>query len=467
MLCKLFQLRVALICLWCALSSPMAVAQRMWMTESSDPIMHIIGSGQRSILNDLEVASRLAGGVSIHGASPAYTTEQKLERGEGNVCIVISGDSTTAGSHRWPHKLAVWLASRFPGYSTTFDVWHDDKKKYLPEPISSHAGHVKLDVYNAGVAGTQPHYLFGQDFGGTYGPCDADLVFISHGHNDDQNAPIEVHRGMLLAAIQEIAISQPKAGIVVVAENPLRDSEGGTARSVGAMSAALSMGYGLVDAFSMFELAGKPKAWYQDNVHPSDAGDSKIAEMVQTMFSSATSQSVAKAPTLAEKVPNLLRNGDFSRWNGSQPDMWMADGVASFMAAPGRGSSRQECRIESLGQKMFANIYQELPLAQVIQLRGRWVTLAVREWVEGTTDDANAGAIAIVSKGATRSYGIPRGGRDGYRWLAVSRFIEPDALSVRVQLFATLSNKSGVRAFFDRAVLVPGTLPYNMIDGRG
>ncbi|WP_454873833.1 SGNH/GDSL hydrolase family protein [Paraburkholderia xenovorans] len=426
-----------------------------------DPVLSLIESDQRALLDLPAVTQRIVTGSRIAGASSAFNVVEKLQKRNSSVCILFDSDSTGAGFGRWPQKLGVWLSRQYSQFKVAYHVWDDADKVYRTQVIAPGVNGYTIDLYNAGVPGSQPQDLFGRDFERAYGQCNADLIFINHGHNNDQHAPIEVHRGMLLAVANSLAIRHPAAGIVIVAQHPLRDSDGGTARSLGAISAALAMNYGLVDEYDLFEMNGKPPEWYHDNVHQSEQGELQIFSLVKQLFDEPREQMLARRPTLAERSDNLLKNGSFTE-GPRGAEGWETENAILSRAPLPDGTGEPALSIISTGAGAGAAISQRIPESRLRYLRGKWITLAVREWISPDDDDQNAGAIALVGRTSTRSYGIRRGGRGGYRWLAISRYIEPDAPTLKVQIYSTLGIEPGVQAFVDRAVLVPGDLPYDM-----
>ncbi|MFM0405247.1 SGNH/GDSL hydrolase family protein [Paraburkholderia dipogonis] len=443
---------VSILCLGIAITSD---------CRAVDPVLSIIERDQRALLSLPEVTQRIIGSSTVAGVSSAFKVVEKLQKQNSSVCILFDSDSTGAGFGRWPQKLGVWLSSRYPQFKVAYHVWDDADRVYRTQVIASGVNGYTIDLYNAGVPGSQPQDLFGRDFERAYGQCNADLIFINHGHNNDQRAPIEVHRGMLLAVANSLAMRHPAAGIVIVAQHPMRDSDGGTARSIGAISAALAMNYGLVDEYDLFETHGKPPEWYHDNVHQSEQGELEIFSLVKQLFDEPREQMLARHPTLAEKADNVLKNGSFTEGPRGAAEWDTVNAIVS-RASPSDWAVQPALSITSTGGGAGAAIFQRIPESRLRSLRGKWVTLAVREWVSPDNNDQNAGAIALVSKTSTRSYGIRRGGRGGYRWLAVNRYIEPDAPALQVQIYSTLGNEPGVQVFVDRAVLVPGGLPYDM-----
>ncbi|CAN7647506.1 SGNH/GDSL hydrolase family protein [Paraburkholderia terricola] len=443
---------VSIICLGIAITSD---------CRAVDPVLSIIEKDQRALLSMPEITQQIVGGARKAGASSAFNLVEKLQKQDSSVCILFDSDSTGAGFGRWPQKLGVWLSRQYPQFKVAYHVWDDADKVYRTQVIAPGVNGYAIDLYNAGIPGSQPQDLFGRDFERAYGPCNADLIFINHGHNNDQHAAIEVHRGMLLAVANSLAMRHPSAGIVIVAQHPLRDSDGGTARSLGAISAALAMNYGLVDEYDLFEMNGKPPEWYHDDVHQSEQGELQILRLVKQLFEVPREPMFARHPTLAERSDNVLKNGSFTE-GPRGADGWETGNTILSRASVPDGTGQPALSIVSTGGGVGAAIYQRIPESRLRSLRGKWVTLAVREWISPGNKDQNAGAIALVSETSTRSYGIRRGGRGGYRWLAVNRYIERGAPALQVRIYSTLGNEPGVQVFVDRAVLVEGDLPYDM-----
>ena len=97
--------------------------------------------------------------------------------------------------------------------------------------------------------------------------AEADLMIFNHGHNTDNNVPASTHMGMDLAILYTMLQRHPCRAIIVFAKSA-EDSDNGIIRSNGARQAAITAGFSLVDVFQLFQNAGKPSAWYMDNIHP-------------------------------------------------------------------------------------------------------------------------------------------------------------------------------------------------------
>ncbi|EQB3380053.1 SGNH/GDSL hydrolase family protein, partial [Klebsiella pneumoniae] len=275
--------------------------------------------------------------VDLPPQTAAYALLSKMRAALEDVCIIINSDSTGITQDtdpvngvfkKWTRKLAEFLAGNYPAYTVNYYSWISGAYS-SPETIQVGTAGKTLHFYNAAVAGTQPLYLMGQYFETAYVPRQADLIIFNHGHNTDNNVPASTHMGMDLAILYTMLQRHPNAGAIIVSQNPLRDSDNGTVRSNGARQAAITAGFSLVDVFQLFQNAGKPSAWYMDNIHPNATGDAKIFDLVKNLFVWPASPS-RFIPGLAAGT-SLLMNGDFTTWSEglNAPDGWRLTGCTA------------------------------------------------------------------------------------------------------------------------------------------
>ncbi|HBW1312801.1 TPA: SGNH/GDSL hydrolase family protein, partial [Klebsiella pneumoniae] len=328
-----------------------------------------------------------------------------------------------------------------------------------PETIQVGTAGKTLHFYNAAVAGTQPLYLMGQYFETAYVPRQADLIIFNHGHNTDNNVPASTHMGMDLAILYTMLQRHPNAGAIIVSQNPLRDSDNGTVRSNGARQAAITAGFSLVDVFQLFQNAGKPSAWYMDNIHPNATGDAKIFDLVKNLFVWPASPS-RFIPGLAAGT-SLLMNGDFTTWSEglNAPDGWRLTGCTAERDFSNVESGAYGLR---LTQTDTVETYAAttLPAALVKRLRGKTVVLAARVFVPSTSTRGNCGTVQIPEISNNRPYGTPSGGRGGFIWKATVITVPTTATALTVRaVLDTAGGAAGNWCTFDRLTLTAGTIP--------
>lgn len=406
--------------------------------------------------------------VDLPPQTAAYGLLSKMRAALEDVCIIINSDSTgitqdtdpTTGQvfKKWTRKLAEFLAGNYPAYTVNYYSWSSNAYS-TPETIQIGSAGKTLHFYNAAVAGTQPLYLMGQYFETAYVPRQADLIILNHGHNTDNNVPASTHMGMDLAILYSMLQRHPNAGAVIVSQNPLRDNDNGTVRSNGARQAAITAGFSLVDAFQLFQNAGKPTGWYMDNIHPNATGDAKIFDLVKNLFVWPASAS-RFIPGLAAGT-SLLANGDFTTWTEGlpAPDGWSLTGCTAEKDETNYESGTYGLRLNQTGTvETYASI--PLPVSLVKRLRGKTVVLAARVFIPSTSTRGNCGTVQIPEISNNRPYGTPNGGRGGFIWKATVITVPTTATTLTIR--AVLDTSGGVAGnwcTFDRMTLIAGTIP--------
>ncbi|EPY6949482.1 SGNH/GDSL hydrolase family protein [Klebsiella pneumoniae] len=405
--------------------------------------------------------------VDLPPQTAAYALLSKMRAALEDVCIIINSDSTGITQDtdpvngvfkKWTRKLAEFLAGNYPAYTVNYYSWISGTYS-SPETIQVGTAGKTLHFYNAAVAGTQPLYLMGQYFETAYVPRQADLIIFNHGHNTDNNVPASTHMGMDLAILYTMLQRHPNAGAIIVSQNPLRDSDNGTVRSNGARQAAITAGFSLVDVFQLFQNAGKPSAWYMDNIHPNATGDAKIFDLVKNLFVWPASPS-RFIPGLAAGT-SLLMNGDFTTWSEGMnaPDGWTLTGCTAERDFSNVESGAYGLR---LTQTDTVETYAAttLPAALVKRLRGKTVVLAARVFVPSTSTRGNCGTVQIPEISNNRPYGTPSGGRGGFIWKATVITVPTTATALTVRaVLDTAGGAAGNWCTFDRLTLTAGTIP--------
>ncbi len=413
--------------------------------------------------------------VNLPPQSAAYTLLSKMRAGLEDVCVICNSDSTgiTSGTdgttpyNKWIYKLASYLATSYPGYTVLYYDWNLSSNSYNAA-VTLQTGTLgkTLYFYNAAAAGTQPFLLMGNYFETAYAPRTADMIIINHGHNNDANAAAGTHAGMILGVAYTMLNRHPAAGVMMVSQNPLRDSNLGANRSTGTRQAAIAAGFSLVDAYSLFLNAGKPDNWWAyltatsayDTIHPGIIGDQKIFELARDLCTWPCSPSTPKDGL--GNSNNLLSNSQFANMTSGVPENWTLSGCTLSQDTVNFETGTYGLKITPDGTG-DAKITQALSPALIKQIRGRDVTLAVRVFLpSGVTQNANMGGCAFDGISNSRSYGLPSGGRDGFIWKCVRATVPTAATALGVQLIAGLSGiTSATNVTFDRAILVVGDIP--------
>lgn len=406
--------------------------------------------------------------VNLPPQTSAYNVLSKLRSAQDDVCIIINSDSTGIDHdtdpstgvlfYKWTRKLANFLAANYPAYTVNYYTWSGTGYSSATQIQVGTSGKT-LYFYNAAVAGTQPLYLMGNYFQAAYVPRQADLIIMNHGHNTDSNALVSTQMGMNLAVMYAMLEWHPAAGGMIVSQNPLRDSENGTTRSDGARQAATAAGFSLIDAFQLFQNAGKPSGWYMDNIHPNAVGDSQIFEIVKDLFV----WPAAPAFKLQGFVNsgNLLKNGDFSTWTDTSqpPDNWSVTGCTASKDTTNFESGSWGLLLTQTGTiETYAS--QTLSADLVKRLRGKTVALSCRVYIPTSSTRANCGGVQIPEVSNTRTYGSSSGGRGGFVWKTTLVTIPATATAITVRaVLDTAGGVAGNWCTFDRLVLTSGFIP--------
>lgn len=326
-----------------------------------------------------------------------------------------------------------------------------------------------LYFYNAAFAGTQPTYLMGNRLQSVFNPRSADLIIFNHGHNTDGNSSPNVQQGMNMAAIYTLLGFHPSAGVLVVSQNPIRDDDSGTNRSVGASQTGVEGGFSVLPVNQLFQQAGKNNTWYRivpatgqyDNIHPGIIGDQKIFELAVPLFTWPVSQ-ITKKHGLVNGT-NLLLNADFQSWSNSSgaPDNWAATNLSMAKNTTTGQFEKGAYSLQLTTTTTLGGVLQQaLPANVVRMLAGRTVTLAARIYVPASNTLSNAARIRIAEIDGTAPYGIPTGGRDGFIWKAVIIQVPVTATALTVQLLADApGNAAGFVCTYDRVILSIGSIP--------
>ncbi|QOV59931.1 SGNH/GDSL hydrolase family protein [Klebsiella variicola] len=406
--------------------------------------------------------------VNLPPQTAAYNVLSKLRAAQDDVCIIINSDSTGIDHdtdpstgvlfYKWTRKLANFLASNYPAYTVNYYTWSGTAYSAATQIQVGTSGKT-LYFYNAAVAGTQPLYLMGNYFQTAYVPRQADLIILNHGHNTDSNALVSTQMGMDLAVMFAMLEWHPAAGGMIVSQNPLRDTEDGTKRSDGARQAATAAGFSLIDAFQLFQNAGKPSGWYMDNIHPNDVGDSQIFEIVKDLFV----WPAAPAFKLQGFVNsgNLLKNGDFSTWTDTSqpPDNWSVTGCTASKDTTNFETGSWGMLLTQTGTiETYAS--QTLSSDLVKRLKGKTVALSCRVFIPTTSTRSNCGQVQIPEVTNTRTYGSSSGGRGGFVWKTTLVTIPATATSISVRaVLDTAGGVAGNWCTFDRMILTAGFIP--------
>jgi len=396
--------------------------------------------------------------------------------------ILVIGDSTSITS-RWPTYLASNLAAMFPTHTVLFHAFDTTGPlSYLaPTTTSTGTGPRTIHVYNASIGGHNCNAFKGAKADGAFSGIQPDLTFLSMGHNEGVNS--YWWHGQYLALTEELA-QRHTGTIVSVSQNPtfVDPGTGGTTTdpltgvSDGLQEArrevyrriAARRGYGFIDATQAWLDSGHCVDWTSDGTHPITVGSQFWANIVCGMFVwDQNSIPRTQTPSLfSHHGANLLRNSTFADgmdyWTLSSitnaVDTVNFEGSSNTATSPAAFTATSQKITSLAGGNNF--ISQRVPVERV---KGKWVTLAVRQFVPSTpTDAAGAGVIQIQDSvstlGTTQNVGVTNG-KDGWRWDVFSKFIDPAATYCIAKIFVNSGDLAGANLTVDRVVMVEGLWP--------
>ena len=404
-------------------------------------------------------------GVSV---VPTASTKmlRKLAVDTGDVAVLIVGDSTGNESNEWVYLYAQWLASNHPAYTVDYYLWNDGNDTYdAAVELQAGTGSNTLRIYNASVSGSSPEYLMGAKFAPAIKIIpQCDLVLINHGHNmfaavgDEKTEYQRVPR--FLGPISQILRVHSGAGLIMVAQNPNRDTSAQEVIANAVFSVAGILNGDVADGHTPFIAAGKDPSLYNDDKHPSNTGQQLLFNAVTDTHKLAATPKAAISPFDIAQI-NLLPEGDYLDFESGFPDGWGGSGTITKDTTTyisGKGFSTKLSGNSS-------HFTYTAPGALLRQLRGSWVTLAVRMFVEDG-QPSSSGRIAINSNVDSANTSVATGaGQGGWRWNVMSFFVTEAVTYLQIRMFGDSSSNGGA-AFFDKAVLVNGRLPADSQDNE-
>ena len=131
----------------------------------------------------------------------------------------------------------------------------------------------------------------------------------------------------------------------------------------------------------------------------------------------------------------MIRNGDFSRFSRGTPVGWKLTNTRAdkdfVQVEP--AAHRYALRLTEVAPA-GAYMYQPLDIKQV---RGRWVTVAVRLLVPDQAGNASAGGVGLIDNRTDAAQSVQQayGPRGAYYWEIVSRKIDGSATTAGVVVY--------------------------------
>lgn len=432
---------------------------------------------EQASLPEDSLARKWAAGAKANPRQPTGYSKAKyrIENGDSATFLIVS-DSTGNGSaspREWPFRFADDLAAQYPTHSVSISLG-DTAGWGAATTISTGTGSSAITIWCFAVPGSQAQAPLGRLFDKVIRAVTPDCFILNHGHNHFTGVPNPQLRGELLAAIEQIRLCHPETPVVVMRQNPRSDSTG-----MDAVMSAIDVIEALTDVSTVnvhdaFVDRNKDSSLYTDTTHPNDLGQALWGAVNWLHWQQSPSTPYCpRTPALLAPLPtqmNYLRNGGFDKWttDPAVPDGWTKDGAGTMTPTKettiiAREELGYSCKL--LGTGGTSRIYQDVDAANLANLKGRRVSLAVRAY-KSASATATVGRIQLVAGSATlgtqsissRAYNTEMG---GWMWWVISGFDVPaDASYVRAVLnHDTSASPSTEAAYFDQAVLVPGYLP--------
>ena len=391
----------------------------------------------------------------------------KLELGTEDCTVLINGDSTGNSSIEWVYRLAEWYAIQYPAYTVDYYSWNADTNDWYPViEMQEGTGTKKLTVWNASISGSKPDFIAGAFWQkAVLEVTKADLVILNHGHNMMNSFSAETTESQRTPQFLEATMSLLKAhagaGMLLVAQNPRRDDDGMEVVRRATHDAASIGGYDVADVYSKFIDLGKSTDLYIDNVHPSVAGTNLFLQAVQEQHLSGRHRPAVSS--LESAGNNILLNGNFAAFSGAIPDNWTGvQATASKNTTQYENPTGYSVTLVTSTAGQACRIQQDMTSKTLSRLRGGWVTLAVRVY-RPSGQPNTAGRIGLIStSGSSNNSTQSSGGIDGWKWVTLTHKVAVTDTYLRVIMYAD-SGTAGGTAHFDRAILVEGRLPKDII----
>ena len=248
-------------------------------------------------------------GVSLSGtfaptdlASSSFAhIRAKIERDLTDVNIAVVGDSTGAGTTRWPYLFAQHLAATYPEKTVVLLAWNVGTDSYdAATTIQTGTGARTVTVYNGSASGENTAYS--QSYLATMLPATCDLVFINHGHNMTGTDNSIASNKFYALGRSILAWHSRAASLVMIGQNPKSTADSAAddqlTRSVKAAKVAARNGWGYLNVTQLFLDQPSWETLIADGTHPTEAGSILWADYIWGLFSNArTNYATPQAPT--------------------------------------------------------------------------------------------------------------------------------------------------------------------------
>lgn len=395
---------------------------------------------------------------------------QKMDNSAADTSVLILSDSTGDESTEWPYLYASAMSASYPMYTVELYQWSHESGGYsAPVIVATGLGVRVLRIYNAAYGGSRIEYIVGGRFnagvGAIAGP--ADLVIVNHGHNHRIHTDSDVERRRVphyLESLAPVLRAHEGCGLLFMTQNPHRDSNEMEPIYRTIVSAASVLDADIADSYALFMGAAKNPALYADNIHPSAMGQSLYLHAVMDAHSAIGGHKPAQSPLSAGGARNLLINGDFSDWTGAHPAGWVGTNLTSEKSASIFESGAYSWKMIAANAGTNSFYATQAVSGELLgALRGGWVTLAARVWVTEESPSV-CGRLELQSNSTpgNTTANIYSQTRDCWVWRAISLQLTSANTYLNARLYGNAGSTGG-EVYFDRAVLVRGRLPRDII----
>ena len=381
-----------------------------------------------------------------------------LDAGAADANIVVVGDSTGDEITEWVFALAERFAARYPSYRINYYLWDDRRREWPAAPSmlqeGAPGGHT-LNVWNMSVSGTYENYPLPY-VNGPIVSRHPDLLLVSYGHNDGSET-VRFRWG-IETLVQTVHAAAPETDIALIAQNAQVGNTYQQAREAELRLLAAQEHLGLIDILQTFAATGNPAAYLEpDGIHPTAGGQQFWAT---TVFDSLGPPGDGARPVDSASQPvTLIGFGDFSVFSKGRPVAWTLTNVKPTVDfASAEAPHRFAVRFTQIVPSAPASLYQPFDVKQV---RGRWVTVAVRLYVPSSESSTSVGMVGATDDRTDVSASVQRGDgpRDVYHWQIVTRQIDPKATKAGVTIYVDSDAGSPSTVIVQQVYAVLGTTP--------
>ena len=431
-------------------------------------------------------ASEIDGNIFCHPQVAKFKYE--LERGQKNLKVFVTSDSTGNASNEWVYYFTEWLSANFPDYTTYWYEWDSVNNVYL-SPVSFGSGHKRVDVMCFGVGGTRPDFVFSHWQKAVVEILDTtlysntssnvDLIICNHSHNlyDELDHLLECRYEEV---IEELLLTFEGSGVVVFHQNPYRDDDTSrlTSRN-GALNYANRRGFAVADVNKLFYNLGKDVSLYSDNVHPtvglgtedSPTGTRLFLNSLTSLFNgNAKLVSQSSKSNLCLKSNNLLANGNLQLWSNPAivPDNFYPYTSTYTSITLSKDTSEWETiksgtagysmKIETTGSNQSKIELTALQCGNG-KLKNTWVTLGVRCKKNAASTSVGVSPVRVQLKTTSQtftptSYGFSNNSTN-WVWKIGKAYVGNDGV-LSATIYIDASPSTGFILNIDRIVLCKG-----------